>query len=465
MNPLFNPLFLGRLAKSYLFDVNRVWRFSIKDMKKYQDNMVRQVVNFAYTVPLYHEKYHAAGIHPKDIHGVDDLKKLPLVTKKDFRGKTADMLLPKGSDPQKYSMVSTSGSTGKPVTLYSDPYTVFHTFIGFIRILREHDLSWMKDRLALIADLSPDSAEYAYFSRTAMPNLKMLFSLDNMKVFNVSDNPEQMIKELEVFQPDFIGGYPGNLKILAILKRQGKADKLWPRALATSGAVVDDYTRCYMEKAFNAKLFDMYGATECSPIAFQCKQGHYHVNTDFVYLEFMYPAEKEALSGDGGNIVVTRLFGRGTPVIRYTGLSDFIIPSDEKIDCGINTMVLKGIGGRKVDAIVLPSGEMIPPFAITGIPNKVMHAFKTDKIQQFQIIQHSVSEVEVLLVIDEEQRTIGPKLEDIYAEMKNQFEKKFGAGVHVSVREVKEITHVRPGTITPPPIVISKVHSSQSPPC
>ncbi|MEM4258289.1 MAG: hypothetical protein QXL17_03955 [Candidatus Thermoplasmatota archaeon] len=461
MNPLLNPLFLGRLAKSYLFDVNRVWRCTPAELQRYQDKMLRQVVRFAYTVPLYHEKYRQAGIHPQDIRGVNDIHKLPLVSKKDFRGKTAEVLLPKGADPKNYSMVCTSGSTGKPVTLYSDPYTVFHTFIGFIRILREHDISWRKDRLALIADLSPDSAEYAYFSRTAMPNLKLFFSLENMKVFHVSDNHEQMIKQLEAFQPDFIGGYPGNLKILAILKRKGMAENLRPRALATSGAVVDEYTREYLEKTFGAKLFDMYGATECSPIAFQCKQGHYHVNTDFAYLEFLDPKEKEARSGDGGNIVVTRLFGRGTPIIRYTGLSDFIIPSNQSTTCEIKTMIVEGIGGRQVEAIILPSGEMIPPFSITGIPHKVMHQFNTDKIQQFQIVQHSVHDVEILVVIDDQQRGIGPKLDDIYAELKKQFEQKFGAGVSVTIREVDAILNVRPGTITPPPIVISKVHRSQ----
>ena len=458
MNPLLNPLVLGKLAKSYLFDINRIYRVTEEQIRRYQDKSLRWIVKYAYTVPLYHEKYKKAGIHPRDIRGVKDIKKLPLVTKKDFRGKTADFLLPKGADVGKYSMVSTSGSTGEPVTIYSDPYTIFHTFIGFVRSIREHGIDWRKNRMAIIADLSPDSAEEAYFSRTAIPNLKVFFSLDNMKVFHVGEKPEKLLQEIEAFNPEFIGGYPGILKILAILRRQGKAKNLMPRIIATSGAVIDEYTREYIKRAFDAELFDSYGATECSPMAFQCKKGHYHINSDFVYMEFMDPKEKKKISGDGGNIVVTRLFGKGTPVVRYTGISDFITPSSkEPSDCSIHTPVIESIGGRVVDSIVLPNGDIIPPSSFTGIPYKVMHMFNTDKIQQFQIIQHDLKEIDILIVIDEELRDVGPKVDEIFNEIKKQYEKKIGQGVIINIKEVDKIKTIRRGSVTPPPVVISKV--------
>ncbi len=434
-----------------------VYRLNEQQLRRYQDKQLRKVVKYAYTVPLYYKKYKEAGIHPKDIRGIQDIKKLPMVSKKDFRSAKPEDLLPPGSDISKFSVVSTSGSTGKPVTLYSDTYTIFYTFIGFIRSLREHNIVWRKDRMALIADLSPDSAEEAYFSRTAMPSLKMFINLDNIKVFHVGEKPEELIKHIEDFQPDFIGGYPGIVKILAALKKQGQAPKLCPKIIATSGAVVDEYTRTYIEKAFDATLFDAYGATECSPMAFQCRQGHYHLNSDFVYMEFMDPKEKEMQSGDAGNIVVTRLFGRGTPVIRYTGISDFVEFSDESVSCGIHTPVLQCIGGRVVDSLILPSGELIPPSTITGIPHKVMHIYKTDKIQQFQIIQQKKDLVEILIVVDEQLRDIGPNLQDMYAEMKLLFEKRLGPGITIVVKEVKSIVAKREGCVTPPPVVISKV--------
>ena len=92
-----------------------------------------------------------------------------------------------------------------------------------------------------------------------------------------------------MFNPEFLGGYPGIIKIMAVLKRQGKTPKLSPRIIATSGAVVDDYTRQYIKNAFDAELFDAYGATECSPMAFQCRMGKYHVNSEGTKQYFYYP--------------------------------------------------------------------------------------------------------------------------------------------------------------------------------
>lgn len=457
VSPLTNPFFFGRIAKSYLFDTNRIWRSSEEKIRKYQDKKFRQIVKYAYTVPLYHDKYKKVGVHPSDIRGIKDIKKLPMVSKKDFRGKNADVLLPPGADVNKHYMTTTSGSTGQPVTFYNDLYTIFHSLIGFIRILRAHDLSWRKNRLATIADLSPDSIENAFFS-SGIPNLRTVISLNNMKVFHLGKKPEKLIDEINNFKPDFLGGYPGILNILATLKRQGKARQLEPRVIVTTGAVVDDYNREYIEKSFNSKLFDMYGATECSPMAFQCKNGNYHINSDFVYMEFMDPKEKEEISGDGGNVIITRLYGHGTPIIRYTGISDFVTPSRKKDDCGINTTILGEIGGRKVDSIVLPNGEIIPPFTLTGIPHKVMHQLNTEKVQQFQIIQQSLNKIDILIVIDENLRNVGPKVEEIFEEMKKQFEKKIGLKVKINVKEVDNIMLIRSDSAGAFPVVISRVN-------
>ena len=171
--------------------------------------------------------------------------------------------------------------------------------------------------------------------------------------------------------------------------------------------------------------------------------------------------KKEDISEDGGNIIVTRLFGRGTPIVRYTGISDFLVKSDKKCDCGINTPIIERIDGRQVDSIILPNGSYIPPSAFTGIPHKVMHNLKTDKINRFQIIQQSINEVEILIVIDEDSRNVGPSIDKIKQELQKAFEKKLGEGIKITVKEVDQITMIRPGSATPPPVAISKVKRQQ----
>jgi len=161
MNPLLNPIFLLRLAHSYLTDVDRLKKHTELDIRKYQDKSLKKIIKYAYNVPLYHEKYKKAGMHPTDINGIKDIKKIPIITKNDLRKSTNERLIPKGEKINNFSIVTTSGSTGRPVTILSDHYTIFKTFIGFIRSIKEYDINWRKNRIAIIADLSQDSAEYA----------------------------------------------------------------------------------------------------------------------------------------------------------------------------------------------------------------------------------------------------------------------------------------------------------------
>ena len=68
MNQLYNPVFLTRVLKSYCFDINRLWEINEKELSRFRDKHFRKIVNYAYTVPLYHDLYKKAGIHPSEIN-------------------------------------------------------------------------------------------------------------------------------------------------------------------------------------------------------------------------------------------------------------------------------------------------------------------------------------------------------------------------------------------------------------
>ena len=50
------------------------------------------------------------------------------------------------------------------------------------------------------------------------------------------------------------------------------------------------------------------------------------------------------------------------------------------------------------------------------------------------------NDVEILIVIDEKYRNVGPSVEKIFKELKKRFSDKFGKGVNVSIREVDSIS-------------------------
>ncbi|MCK5030053.1 MAG: hypothetical protein KAR64_01160, partial [Thermoplasmatales archaeon] len=77
MNPLLNPFISIPILKNYILDPGRIQRLNPKQLKKYRDKAFKNIVKYAYSVPLYHTIYKRAGVHPNDIRGIDDIVKLP----------------------------------------------------------------------------------------------------------------------------------------------------------------------------------------------------------------------------------------------------------------------------------------------------------------------------------------------------------------------------------------------------
>ncbi|RLF51639.1 MAG: hypothetical protein DRN19_02450 [Thermoplasmata archaeon] len=452
MNPLMKPGVLLKVVKCYLFDVNRIWRYSEEKMNRYRDRAFLRVLKRAMTIPMYRDKY--GNVDLKQIRGLEDIERLPVVTKDDFREAFPDKLLPKDARKESYRVMSTSGSTGKPVSIFVEPVFMYYTLLYFTRALKEYGLSWRKSKIALIVDISPGSGEDLFFNRDAVPSVRRVFSLDNIRVYHVGDNPEKIMKDLNKFRPEMIGGYPDILKILAILKEKGMGENVNPKYIASSGAILDKYTRKYMEEVFNARVFETYGATECTPMAIECREGNMHIQSDIVHMEFWNGKGERASPGELAEIIVTSLVPGGTPVIRYNGISDLLVLSDKDCECGMHSPLIDRIEGRKVDSIVLPDGTFIPPLAITGIPYQVLQECNSKIIEQFQIVQEDYDRIDILVVLrydNEEEK------EKVFSRLKEEFSKNL-KGASVNIKEVKEIKmNRREGLATPPPVVISKV--------
>jgi len=156
--------------------------------------------------------------------------------------------------------------------------------------------------------------------------------------------------------------------------------------------------------------------------------------------------------------VLTRLWGQGTPIIRYTGMHDWVTLADEthRCSCGLNSPVFaKPIEGRMRATIILPNGKVFPPGAFCFI-GSVLHQLNTYKVKRYQIIQKTIYNIEILLVIDEQLRDKGPSVERIIEEIKKIYQEKTGPDVSIVIKEVKEIPK-DPGSGKPAPIVVSHV--------
>ncbi|MBU0496752.1 MAG: AMP-binding protein [Candidatus Thermoplasmatota archaeon] len=460
MNQFLNPAFLLRVAQSYLSDVNRLWHITSEKLERYQNSMLRNMVKQAFMAPVYREKYIAANIRPYDVQTLADLSKLPLISKDDLRRHYPLGIITPTYNVDQGFLIHTSGSTGQPVFIYTDLFSAIKSLGGFVRTLRAYSGNWRSSRIAMIIDTSLGSVEHMIFTSSAIPFLHRFLKLSNILYIDITKPPKEVMMLLERFKPEFIGSDPNMLRKLAFLRCHGKGGSLEPKYIFSSGAMLDTYTKEYIHHAFNTPIRDVYGTTEAGPLAFQCpSHEHYHVHSDFVYLEFLDSENQPVTSETPGRLVVTKLYGNGTPIIRYTGINDLVTPYLTSSRCSLHSQLIKCIEGRTTDLLSLPDGSLLSPLTITGIPAKTMHDYHTYKIKQFQIIQRTHELIEVLIVIDDELRNTGISVEKLLLELRNRFTQAIGQNVKIIVTEVHQIQHNKPADTVK--VVISEVPQKQ----
>ena len=195
---------------------------------RYQDKQLRRLVRFADTVPLYHEKFKQAGIHPADITGIDDLQKFPFITKDDIKRHYPDGIVSSTIKKDALIEVSTSGTTGKVLPIYVDMLDIVMGLFAYMRTLHEYGMSVWKNRITIIGDFAPHTAESGYVTRGLQPRFNLSGLFKNIQWLNTNDDPKKVITAINDFQPEFIGGYVGMLGHLALLKETGFGNEYIP---------------------------------------------------------------------------------------------------------------------------------------------------------------------------------------------------------------------------------------------
>jgi len=457
MNPLLNPFITIPFLKNYLADPERLNRLSTRQLDRYRDRALRKIISYTSTVPLYQEKYKAAGVHPQDIRTIRDIAKHPFISKQDLRDNFPDNIIPRTYKKENAHVVCTGGSTGKPVSIYTDFQTILRAIGPQLAEMRYYKMNLRKIRMAHIGNFNRYRID-SVVQNNFLPQMRRFYSLNNSLNIDVNTPVKDIMDRLNEFQPELILSYPALFQHLAFLKKKGLGDRVRPRLLQVGGDILDEYTRRYVEDAFGCPLRNIYPAVEAQAnIAFECYEGNWHIHADFFHLEAMDEHGEILAPGERGHLVITRLWGRGTPIVRYTGIDDWVTLSDnEHCSCGLRSVIFKKpVEGRMKANIVLPSGKVFPPGAFCFI-EPVLHDLNTFKIKQYQVIQKKIDEIEILLAIDEDLRTTGPSFDQIASRIKDIYQQKTGPEVTITVREVSEIKG-DPASGKPAPIVVSHV--------
>ncbi|MDY6966937.1 MAG: AMP-binding protein, partial [Halobacteriota archaeon] len=371
-------------------------RLLAKDYRKLQDERLRALVTHAYeNVDFYREKYDAAGVTPDDIKSVEDIGKLPIVTKDDLKKNTP--ILARNIDPQDCEISATSGSTGSPIEIYHEkesPWALPYPSGIMPKLARSFFESGGKIKMMTIF-VTPDEAVESQVIGLlkGMPRSRAL----HIKGVDALDDPQVHLDAIMEFKPNLLTTYPSVLKNIAILCKEQGIVPPQPNVLPLSSEVLDSHTKKIITEVFKGDLMNAYGATEVEVIAIECmKHEGMHVQCGNVVLELLKDGEPVP-PGEPGEVVVTNLRNRATPIIRYSGLGDFAALSPKKCSCGYALPLLEQVDGRKADSIVLSDKSIIHPFNLTLALEHV------PSIAKFQVIQETEDRVKVLVVAESSQ--------------------------------------------------------------
>jgi phenylacetate-CoA ligase len=359
---LLTPLhkwMISRRAKLYYHELKKSQWLSPGDVKKLQEAKLRALVQHAYRhVPYYREQMDNLGLSPEHICSLEDLSKLPLLSKQAVRENLYFNLLSDNHDKRRIIRVSTSGSTGEPFTCFADQHQLEIRWASTMR-----SMEWtgyrFGDRQARLWHQTIGMSRWQVIREKIDAFLcRRLF----IPAFEMSDESiDAFVKKLTRYKPVFIDGYAESFNFLASYLKGAELKGLKPKAIMSSAQILPEQSRKVVEGAFGCKVFDKYGSREFSGIAYECEahQGH-HVVAESYIVEILKDG-RPANPGEMGEVVVTDLNNYCMPLIRYR-LGDLAVARDPSTPCacGRGLPLIGEIEGRVQALIVGKSGKYMP---------------------------------------------------------------------------------------------------------
>ena len=333
----------------------------------------REIVNFH----LKNNPFYKDFIGQNDTHQWENI---PVLKKSDFQI-PLEKRLSTGYHKKNVYINSTSGSSGDPMVFAKDKFCHALIWANIMRRFAWHGVDFNQSYQARFYGMPLDFK--------ANKILRFKDFLSNRYRFNIFDLSAKGIEKILVKFKEkkftFINGYTSSIVLVAkYLKEKNLVLKnLCPSlkvCIVTSEMLFED-DKIILEKYLGVPIINEYGASELDVIAFENQDGIWTVNAETLFVEILDKNNKPLPLGKEGRIVVTNLYNKAHPFIRYD-VGDYGI-LDEKSTS--KHPILKKLTGRTNDVAVLPSGKTAPGMTFYSITKKL---FGDDgKVKEFTITQ------------------------------------------------------------------------------
>ncbi|MDN7241621.1 hypothetical protein QWY14_07440 [Planococcus sp. N028] len=345
---------------------------------RYQEQEMQRLIQHAVkNSPFYKEFY--KGIDIDSIRTVDDLKKLPLLSKETVRKNIESMY----TIDEKSAVVSyTSGTSGKAMKFHHFPEDVQKRMAHLDFFKKQHGVINLTMKRASFSDrkIVPRSQTAKVFWRDNYLLKQRIYCTPYCQ----PQHAEAIVKNLNEFKPQSMDGMPSAIYELAKwINENNYPVTFQPLAIFSTSETVYPHYRKEIETAFGCKIRDQYASSEGAPFIAECTEGNYHYNLTTGIVEI----------ADDGEIFVTCFNTYGTPLIRYAiGDRVEINPQRNKCKCGSVHPIIERIDGRTNDYL-----QSKTKGKFTSVHLSLVNAKFSGAIRKMQFRQTSLDKVVVLV--------------------------------------------------------------------
>jgi len=370
--------------------LNQLEKFSDLEFDKFIESKKKEIVNFHLTNNSFYQNL----VKSKDW----TWEMLPVLRKQDIQ---VDLEKRLSKNVRNIYIDKTSGSSGNPFYFAKDKFCHALTWANIEKCFSQHNLYGKKQ--ARFYGIPKIKKEY-YLARVK----DFFLNRYRFDVFDLSEEAlDNWIHKFSKSKYIYLNGYT---TVLVFFAKHLKSKNLVLKDICPSlkscvvtseMCVIED--KKLMEDAFGVNVINEYGASELDLIAFQNRQNEWILNTNTLFVEILDSENKPVKDGEMGRMVITSLFNKANPFIRYdigdSGSLEYI---------NAKKIILKELIGRNEDIVQLPSGKKAPGLSFYYVTKSIME--DSSFIKEIKVIQKTLNSFEIQYVsaltlqVDQEQK-------------------------------------------------------------
>lgn len=299
---------------------------SLLELKQLQEERLFQLLQFAAeNSPYYKKLFTDLGMDGSSV-SMEDFYRIPVISKTELLAQNKKIHREKKFEKEFFC--ETSGTSGQVLTFLRN-----ESWDSFNRASIMRGYSWH--------GVFPWNFNLYFWGYNTKKSKRLKIRLFDFLVnrYRIFDYSEKKLLSLEkkIKRATYIEGYSSMIYELATLLEHKKMNVSKIRMVKGTSEKIYPHYQDTVKKVFGKKMISEYGAAESGIIAFECSKGNMHINMEGVYIE----------TDENNEIIVTNLFSRSFPVIRYR-LGDIVklAPESKKCSCGLAHPIIEEISGR-----------------------------------------------------------------------------------------------------------------------